>query len=119
MQLPEDLQWKVMSYLRTPTAELISDEIEKWVIHRNACVRHAIHQTGGGVDRVTSVMNFLNERLTFDRYVLQGSRVYTWVSDSEYGDESDNDIESDSDTRLDCHFEELTDMYENFLSDHL
>lgn len=117
MQLPEEIQWKVMRYLRTPTAELINDEIEKWFIHKNKCVRHCISETGGDVEKVTSVMNFLNERLPFDRFVLQGSRVYAWVSDSEYEDESDND--SDSDDRLDRNFEELSDMYENFLSIHL
>jgi len=80
MQLPEkvlptELRWKVQSYLRSPTAELIQEALEPYDNYRNLIMRTFIRMTQGDAERVMYAQCFLDETLTFPAYQLQEARI--------------------------------------------
>ena len=85
MQLPEkvlptELRWKVQSYLRTPTAELIQEALEPYYDYRSLIVRTFIRMTQGDAERVMYAHCFLDETLTFPANQLQETRGEDSVS---------------------------------------
>ena len=73
--LPTELRWKVQSYRRTPTAELIVEALEPYYDYRNLVMRTFFRMTQGDAERVTYAKCFLDESLTFPAYQLQEARI--------------------------------------------
>ena len=83
-----ELRWKVQSYLRTPTAELIDELAEKWNKDKWQTVRNVIHLTNGEVERVSGVIRWLEECYTFSDYMLSENKLLCVVKEA-----SDDDTE--------------------------
>ncbi len=84
--LPSELRWKVQSFLRTPTAELIRDVADNHEKDKWQAVRNVIHMTNGDLDRVTGLIRGLEECYTLQGYVLSHNRLLTVVSEGSVSD---------------------------------
>ena len=93
--LPSELRWKVQSFLRTPTADIIREVADSYEKDKWQVVRNGILMTNGDLDRVTGLIRWLEECYTFQGFVLAQNRLLTVVDEASVSD-TDSDPSLDS-----------------------
>ena len=93
--LPEEIRWRIQTYLRTPSAQVVGEVIDDWQEYKFKTVRDIIRLTRGDVETVTSVITRLEVQYTFPQYALHDARVIVWMSEGEDDDDDEDGHEDE------------------------